>query len=116
MNIGIFPIWLIIGACAEILQVPFDITVVGVAAGIALSLFAATRQRGFITPALVAAWPPISRYLLPSAALKNSPHVPEYLLKIADFSSTPVWFVVAGVLSIFASVALAMKWMYTGKE
>ncbi|MBU9336684.1 hypothetical protein [Burkholderia multivorans] len=89
MNIGILPVWLLIGACAAAANVPSDLVAVGVALGVALSMLATTRQANFVTPAFVAALPPLWRYVLTPIALEGGQQMPDVFSKIAALASTP---------------------------
>lgn len=114
MNFGILPIWLLVGACAVAAGVPSDLVAVGVAAGFALSMLAATRQTKFLPPALVAALPPLWRYVLTPIALDGS-QLQDVFGKIAALASTPTCFYAAAAMSGIASWMLAIKWLHTGK-
>lgn len=115
MNIGILPLWLIIGACAAAANVPLDLVVVGVAAGMALSLLVATRLIAFIAPALVAMLPPFWRYLFMPIAMGDGSHGQDALLRIAEMTSSQAGFYALGAFSFIGSFTLAMKWLYTGR-
>ncbi|MBU9546849.1 MULTISPECIES: hypothetical protein [Burkholderia cepacia complex] len=115
MNIGILPVWLLIGACAAAANVPSDLVAVGAALGVALSMLATTRQANFVTPAFVAALPPLWRYVLTPIALEGGQQMPDVFSKIAALASTPTCFYVAAAMSCFASWVLAVKWLHTRK-
>lgn len=115
MNLGILPLWLLIGGCAVAANVPLDLVVLGVAAGVALSMLAATRQLAFFPPAIVALLPPLWRYLFLPIAAGDGSHGQDALLRIAQMTSTPGGFIALGAFSFIASFVLAMKWLHTGR-